>query len=169
MRGLQPAHLRSLIDIITETGSEGCQTRHQRSARPQMATHDSPRRQPPPGKKTAPPGTWSSPDRPMAVAPADPTVDHRHVQRQGPGLRAPQGREALHKRPVFGLLFRLRSGGALNQRGTTMSARTVDAVWWKGRGLLPWRPPGPGAVVAGSSTCVFRHDTASKNMRAAAE
>ena len=105
-----------------------------------MAAHDSPGRQPPAGKRAATAGTWRSPDRLMAEAPADPTPETivmcndkvRVFKRNKNRRRAP-------KRMGWDFSFRLRSDGPLHKRSTTMSARTMDAVWW-GRG--PWRPPG---------------------------
>ncbi len=60
--------------------------------------------------------------------------------------------------------FRLRSDGPLHKRSTTMSARTMDAVVVGTRAVAA-----SGAkekIDGGTSTCVYRHDTAIMQERA---
>ena len=89
------------------------------------------------------------------------------MQRQGPGLLAPQGREALHNGLGLDSSFRLRSGGALHKRSTTISARTVDAVVG---GAMAVAASGEKEKIVGGRQRVSL-DTAQpcKNVRAAGE
>ena len=81
-----------------------------------MATHDSPGRQPPAGKRQATNGQWGTPDRPMAEAPADPTPETIVTSNDKVTVfKASKGRRRAQKGLRWSFSFRLRSGGALHK------------------------------------------------------
>ena len=122
-----------------------------------MDAHYSPGSEPPPGKREATDGTWISPDRPMAEAPADPTPETIVTCNDTVRIfKRSKNRRRATKGMGWNFSFRLRSGGALHKRRTT----SLPGRWkpWEGRGR-----GGLGAkekIDGGSSTCVYRHDTA---------